>query len=183
VSVVDDEIQTHSLDSQYTQIPIGKGQNKEVSQSAHVPIATFRSNQSSGLTCWVCSHAIKVPLLLHKSSCTFELIARAKPLKKTNAFTFRLVAKYFDPFTFSWDSCQSTKAGTKAIRKMIATTSKSINALLCCGKSITSFDSEPVSTFQLVVASSAGNDFIHKPTFQFIVESKQNANLQTTNNF
>ncbi len=28
VPVVDDEIQTHSLDLHYTQIPIGKGQNK-----------------------------------------------------------------------------------------------------------------------------------------------------------
>ena len=73
VSVVDDEIQTHSLDSHYTQIPIGKGQNKEVSQSARVPIATFCSNQSSGLTCWVCSHAVKVPLLHHESSFAFQL--------------------------------------------------------------------------------------------------------------
>ncbi len=122
-------------------------------------------------------------LISNKASCAFRSLARVKPLKKTNTFTFRLIVRYFDPFTFSWDSCQSTKAERKTIRKMITTTSKSINALLFCRKSITSFDSEPVSTFQLVIASSAANNFIHETTFQFIIESKQNANLQTTNNF
>ncbi len=78
VAVVDDEIQTFSFDSHYTQIPIGMGQNKEVSQSACVPIATFHSNQSSGLTCLVRSHEVKVPLLHHQSSCAFQLMARAK---------------------------------------------------------------------------------------------------------
>jgi hypothetical protein len=71
-----------------------------------------------------------------------------------------LIVRYFGPFTFSWDSCQSTKAETKAIRKMIATMSNSINALIFCGKSITSFGGEPVSTFQLVIASSVENNFI-----------------------
>jgi hypothetical protein len=41
VTVVDDEIQTHSLDLHYTQIPIGKGKNKEVSQSVRFSSLLF----------------------------------------------------------------------------------------------------------------------------------------------
>jgi hypothetical protein len=64
VSVVDDEIQTHSLDSHYTQIPIGKGQNKlSFSASARVPSFTICSNLSTGLSSSVVhSHAVKVPV-------------------------------------------------------------------------------------------------------------------------
>ena len=64
MSVVDDEIQTHSLDSHYTQIPIGKGQNKQsFSASARVPSFTICSNLRTGLSSSVVhSHAVKVPV-------------------------------------------------------------------------------------------------------------------------
>jgi hypothetical protein len=43
--------------------PIGMGQNKRsFKASAHIPFTTFRSNLSSGLTCWVHSHTVKVPV-------------------------------------------------------------------------------------------------------------------------
>ncbi len=159
----DDEIQTHSLDLHYTQIPIGKGQNKEVSQSARVPFSTI--SPFGELSCWIHSHAVKVLLLCHESSCAFQLMAcakclnqhesscafqlaaRAKCLNKTNAFTFRLIIRYFDLFIFSWDACQSTNAKIKAIR------TKSNYALLFGGRSNKSFVGESVSDFQLVVDS------------------------------
>ncbi len=43
--------------------PIGMGQNKRsFKASARFPFTTFRSNLSSGLTRWVHSHAVKVPV-------------------------------------------------------------------------------------------------------------------------
>ena len=69
-SVVDDEIQTQSLYSQNTQIPIGKGQHKEVSRSARVPFSTIYPFGGlspicsfGGLSCMVHSHAVKVPAI------------------------------------------------------------------------------------------------------------------------
>jgi hypothetical protein len=66
---------------------------------------------------------------------------------------FWLIVEYFSPFASSWDSCWSAKTEAKAITEMIATTSKSNNALLFGGKSNKSFDNKSSSTFQLVVAS------------------------------
>ena len=133
------------------------------------------SHLTQGKLCFLIGSACQVSQIKQVKLC-FP-IGSACPLKKTNAFTFRLIVGCFDPFNSSWDFCQSTNA------EMIATTSKSINALPFCGKSITFFGGEPVSTFQFVIASSFANNFIHEPTFQFIVESKQNANLQTTTTF
>ncbi len=65
---------------------------------------------------------------------------------------FWLIVEYFSPFASSWDSCWSAKTEAKAITEMIATTSKSNNALLFGGKSNKSFDNKSSSTFQLVVA-------------------------------
>jgi hypothetical protein len=67
--------------------------------------------------------------------------------------TFWLIVEYFSPFTSSWDSCWSAKAETKVITEMIATSSKSNNALPFGGKSNKSFDNKSSSTFQLVDAS------------------------------
>ncbi len=64
-----------------------------------------------------------------------------------------LIVEYFSPFASSWDSHWSAKAETKAIADMIATTSKSNNAVPFGGKSNKSSNNKSSSTFQLVVAS------------------------------
>jgi hypothetical protein len=65
----DDEILSKLCNSSNTQPdwhgtnPIGMGQNKRIFKtSARIPFTTFRSNLSSGLTRWVHSHAVKVPV-------------------------------------------------------------------------------------------------------------------------
>jgi hypothetical protein len=65
----DDEILSKLHNSSNTQPDwhgpnsIGMGQNKQsFKASARIPFTTFHSNLSSGLTCWVHSNAVKVPV-------------------------------------------------------------------------------------------------------------------------
>ncbi len=84
--------------------PIGMGQNKRsFKASARVPFTTFRSNLSSGLTSWVHSHVVKVPVT-STTKVSFSNNADAKTnnakvsfsndanVKTSNALSFRHMA-------------------------------------------------------------------------------------------
>jgi hypothetical protein len=97
---------------------------------------------------------LSASLDLHSSSITnLSASLGLQTVNQNSNKMFWLIVKYFSPFAFSLDSCWSAKAETKAITKMIATTSKSNNALPFGGKPNKSFDNKSFSTFQLVAAS------------------------------
>ncbi len=91
----DDEILSELHNSKNTQPdwhgpnPIGMGQNKRsFKASARIPFTTFCSNLSSGLTRWIHSHAVKVPVT-STTKVSFSVDADAKT---NNALSFRHTA-------------------------------------------------------------------------------------------
>ncbi len=91
----DDEILSELHDSKNTKPdwhgpnPIGMGQNKRsFKASARVPFTTFCSNLSSGLTRWVHSHAVKVPV----TSTTKVSFSDNADAKTNSALSFRHTA-------------------------------------------------------------------------------------------
>jgi hypothetical protein len=104
----------------------------------------------------LCSANSILSASLNSCSTSITNLSASLGLKTANQNSnklFLLIVEYFSPFASSWDSCWSAKLETKAITEMIATTSKSNNALPFGGKSNKSFDNKSSSTFQLVVAS------------------------------
>jgi hypothetical protein len=91
----DDEILSKLHNSKNTQPdwhgpnPIGMDQNKRsFKASARIPFTTFCSNLSSGLTCWVHSHAVKVPV----TSTTKVSFSNNADAKTNNALSLRHMA-------------------------------------------------------------------------------------------
>jgi hypothetical protein len=102
----DDEILSKLHNSSNTQPnwhgpkPIGMSQNKtSFKASAHVPFTAICSYLSSGLTCWVHSHAVKVPVT-STTKVSFSVISASKIVasvnygdaKTNNALSFRHTA-------------------------------------------------------------------------------------------
>ncbi len=105
---------------------------------ARVFISTFDGlTLSSRMACWVCTLRVKVPLL-HQTN-------HAVPSEWWHK------QQHYVPFAFCWDLHQSAKAALKAIAEVQASTDKTKP------NNASSFNDKPSSTFQLVVASSIGN--------------------------
>ena len=134
-------------------------------------IATFRSNLSAGLTCWVHSHAVKVPLLQHKSSFTSQLEAYAKCLNShESSCASQLVAR-----AKCLNSHESIRASLLAVRAKCLNKSNAFTFKLIVG-----FIQKLQSQLQKdLVDLSLSNAFsIVKLNF---ISIKANENLQITN--
>ncbi len=102
--------------------------------SARVLISTFDgSTSSSRMACWVRTLRVKV-LLLHQTN-----------HKVPSEWWYK--QQHYVPFVSCWDLHQSAKAALKAIAKVQASADK------IKPNNVSSFDSKPSSTFQIVVTS------------------------------
>jgi hypothetical protein len=115
--------------------------------SARVPSSTICP--FGGLLCMVQSLAVKVPVTSSKELPAGFGLHLANSILSAS---LDLHSTSITNLSASLGLC-TAKAETKAITEMIATTSKSNNALPFGGKSNKSFDNKSSSTFQLVVAS------------------------------
>ncbi len=144
----DDEILSKHHNSSNTQPdwhgpkPIGMGQNKtSFKASARVPFTTICSNLSSGLTHWVHSHAVKVPIT-STTKVSFSVISASKIVTSVN---------YADAKTNNALSSRHTSFST--LQLIVA----SVNNKFSIGSNklnnASSFNNKSSSSFQLVVAS------------------------------
>jgi hypothetical protein len=178
----DNEIQSNSTDSSNTQPSNGQGpKQRSLVISAHVPCATFYSNLSSGLNCWVHSHTGCEPVTSStKVSCSvFTLLAR-----ETVTFMTRVSCNTFTSLVCELVTFKNKIKGDKSTPtfQLVVGSVSNNNASF--------FDNKPSSTFQLVVASvdCKSKAVSNKPfrtlrlnrikskmpfTFQLIVGSKQ----------
>jgi hypothetical protein len=148
---------------------IGMGQNKRsLKASARIPFTTFRSNLSSGLTRWVHSHAVKVPVT-STTKVSFSNNADAKTNNAKVSFSNNVDAKTNNAKVSFSNNADAKTNNALSFRHMASSTlqlvvasvnnkfskgpTKTKNALPFGGKQNKSINGKSASrTFQLVVA-------------------------------
>jgi hypothetical protein len=122
------------------------GQNKiSFKASAHVPFTTFRSNLSSGLTRWVHSHAVKVPVT-STTKVSFSSNANAKTNNAKVSFSNNADAKTNNALSFRHTASSTLQLVVASINNKLSKGSTKIN-------NASSFRHTASSTLQLVAAS------------------------------
>jgi hypothetical protein len=170
----DNEIQSNSTDSSNNQPSNWQGpKQRSLVISAHVPFATFCSNLSPGLNCWVHSHTgfesvtstkkvlCSVFALLARESVTFTI--------KVSCSTFVLLAR--EPVTFrtkvscnTFPSlvCEPVTSTNQINQDKSSATFKLVVASFLDNNAL-SFNDKSSFTFKLVVASIT-HEFLKGPT-------------------
>jgi hypothetical protein len=130
------------------------GQNKRsFKASACIPFTTFSSNLGSGLTCWVHSHAVKVPVT-STTKVSFSNHDDAKTNKAKVSFSNNADAKTNNASSFRHTASSTLQLVVASVNdKFSKGSNKSNNVLPFGGKPNKSIDGKSTSsTFQLVVA-------------------------------
>jgi hypothetical protein len=142
----DNEIQSNSTDSSNTQPSNWQGpKQRSLVISAHVPFATFCSNLSSALNCWVHSHTgFESVTLTKKVSCSvFALLARESVTFTTKVSCSAFVLLVREPVTFT------TKVSCNTFASLVCEPVTSTNQIN---------QDKSSATFKLVVASFSNNN-------------------------
>jgi hypothetical protein len=148
----DDEILSKLHNSSNTQpdwhgpYPIGMGPNqRSFKASARAPFTTFCSNLSSGLTCWVHSHAVKVPVT-STTKVSFSNNADAKTNNAKVSFSDDADAKADKALSFRHTASSTLQLFVASIDDKLSKCSTKIN-------NASSFRHTVSSTLQFFIAS------------------------------